>query len=251
MTNSPSARRPIYARPLTWIISAAVVIVLVIGAIVGTKIYVSAQNDTAPDAFGSTASATEEPSGSGTSADEGAAGEGSAGEIAGEWEISDGSEAGYRVAEVLNGDDVTVVGRTDDVTGSVTIEGTTLTAGEVKVDLSTVATDNDRRDSYFTSTAIDTNSHPDATFTSEESIDLAALADSGSAEVELPGTLTINGQSQDATATVTATRTDDGLTVTGSIDATWADYGVEAPDLGFVSVEDSGVVEFSLTLTQQ
>ena len=31
--------------------------------------------------------------------------------------------------------------------------------------------------------------------------------------------------------------------------ATFADFGIEAPDLGFVSVEDQGSVEFLLRLT--
>jgi hypothetical protein len=34
-----------------------------------------------------------------------------------------------------------------------------------------------------------------------------------------------------------------------SIPLTFADFGIEAPDLGFVSVEDQGSVEFLLRLT--
>ncbi|WAL39959.1 hypothetical protein BRM1_12070 [Brevibacterium sp. BRM-1] len=55
---------------------------------------------------------------------------------------------------------------------------------------------------------------------------------------------------QDATVTMKASRSDDGLTVTGSTAVTWEDYGVKAPDMGFVSVEDSGSIEFSLNLEQ-
>ncbi|MBR7551633.1 hypothetical protein KC220_24140, partial [Mycobacterium tuberculosis] len=66
------------------------------------------------------------------------------------------------------------------------------------------------------------------------------------AEIEIPGTLDINGQSRETTAQGTVTRTDAGLRVVGAIDVTWQDHGVTAPDLGFVSVEDAGVVEFAL-----
>lgn len=244
MTNSPKARRPVLTRPLTWILAVVIIVVLVVGVLVGTRMYAASENSAAPEAF------SDQIDSAGADGSEGTDGtEGAGGEVAGEWTIGEGSVAGYRVDEVLNGDDVTVVGRTEDVTGSVTIDGTELSSGAVTVDLSTVATDNDRRDGYFSSQAIDTSEHPDATFTVTAPVDLSALANSGTAELQLPGTLEINGSSNDATANVTATQTDDGLAVTGSIDVAWSDYGVEAPDLGFVSVEDTGQVEFSLALT--
>lgn len=62
-------------------------------------------------------------------------------DLSGEWQIGTGSTAGYRVAEVLNGTDVTVVGKTEDVTGSITVDGSTLSAATVKVDVASIATD--------------------------------------------------------------------------------------------------------------
>ncbi|GAA1810467.1 MULTISPECIES: YceI family protein [Brevibacterium] len=239
MTNSTAARRPFYSRPLVWIIALIAIAVLVAGALVGTKLYTSSQNTAAPTEFANEDIA----SGSGGA-------DGAAGSIAGQWTIGEGSEAGYRVDEVLNGEDVTVVGRTPDVTGDITIDGSELTAGTVSVDLRTVTTDSSRRDNYFSGQAIDTNANPEATFTATGPVDLTALSDSGSAEIDIPGTLEINGQTQEATAQTTATRADTGLSVVGAIDVTWQDYGVEPPNLGFVSVEDAGVVEFSLALTQ-
>lgn len=47
----------------------------------------------------------------------------------GHWSVSRGSVVGYRVQEVLFGQDNTAVGRTSDVTGSITIRGTAVTAG--------------------------------------------------------------------------------------------------------------------------
>jgi hypothetical protein len=42
----------------------------------------------------------------------------------------------------------------------------------------------------------------------------------------------------------------EGGQVAGSIPITFADFGVEAPNLGFVSVEPDGFVEFSLTIAR-
>ncbi len=44
-------------------------------------------------------------------------------DLSGTWNISDGSFAGYRVNEVLNGTDAVVTGRTEKVTGSLSVDG--------------------------------------------------------------------------------------------------------------------------------
>ena len=51
----------------------------------------------------------------------------------GEWSVTKGSVVGYRVKEVLFGQDNTAVGRTSDVTGSITISATSVTAGTFTV----------------------------------------------------------------------------------------------------------------------
>lgn len=215
-------------------ITLAVVVVAVGALLIGGRIYADHQNETAAEAFTATAEETDAA--------------GSAGEIAGTWTVTDGSEAGYRVEEVLNGQDVTVVGRTEDTSGEITIEDTTLTEGTVVVDLTTVATDEQNRDDYFRTEAVDTATHPEATFTLADDVDFAALAEDGTATVTVPGTLAINGAEQDVEVELTLTRTEEGLTVVGASDVSRADYGVEAPSLGFVTVEDAGQIEFSLVL---
>lgn len=229
--------RRLFARPLTWLVVLVALAVIVALAFIGVRLYAQSQNDAAPEAFGS------------ESAEAGGS-TGVAGDVAGEWTVAEGSEAGYRVDEVLNGEDVTVVGRTSEVTGDVTIEDTTLTEGTITVDLASVRTDDGTRDQYFATQAIDTNQFPEAVFTVDEGVDVAALAEEGSASVEVPGTVELNGQSQEAVVSMQATRTDAGLEITGSSDVTWSDYGVEAPDMAVVTVEDAGQIEFSLQLTQ-
>lgn len=165
----------------------------------------------------------------------------------GTWTVSDGSYAGYRLDEVLRGEDVTVTGRTEDVTGEVTIAESEVTEASIEVKVATIATDSGNRDGYFRENAIEADQFPTATF---ELTEPAALEE-GATEVELVGDLTVHGETK--SVTVDAEVGGDGtnaLQVVGSVPITFADFGVEAPNLGFVSVEDTGSVEFSLDLAK-
>ncbi|GAA1850992.1 YceI family protein [Myceligenerans crystallogenes] len=170
-------------------------------------------------------------------------------ELDGDWSVADGSEAGYRVDEVLNGTDVTVVGRTSQVTGTVTVSGGELTAADVEVDTASIETDEAARDSQFQG-ILSTTEYPAATFSATEAVDISAVADGETVAVEVPGTMTITGTSQDVTAEIEVRLTDAGAELAASIPVTFADYGIEAPDLGFVTVEDDGFVEAQLSLAQ-
>nr|WP_233613995.1 YceI family protein [Leucobacter edaphi] len=171
--------------------------------------------------------------------------------VAGEWTVSEGSEAGYRVNEVLNGTDVTVTGRTSDVRGTFTIseDGKTLSAARIEVDVASIQTDSSSRDSYFRDNALRTAEHPTATFTLTKPVTLAETPKSGDAvQATAVGDLSIAGTTRSVEAAVQVQS--DGSTgqLAGSIPITFADFGVEAPDLGFVKVEPKGAVEFQLNV---
>lgn len=170
-------------------------------------------------------------------------------DLSGEWTVADGSFAGYRVDEVLNGTDVTVTGRTSRVDGTLTVDGLSLTGAELTVDVASIETDSANRDDYFRTTALRTAEFPTATFVLGEPITVAEVPTVGEVQqVTATGELTLAGRTQQVTVELEAVL--DGSTgqVAGSIPITFADYGVEAPDLGFVSVEPDGFVEFSLEL---
>lgn len=169
--------------------------------------------------------------------------------LSGDWTIGAGSTAGYRVAEVLNGTDVTVVGKTEDVSGTITVDGSTLKDATVKVDVGSIATDQAPRDDYFRGTAMEVAKYPDATFTLTQSVDAAVPASGQVATVQATGELTMHGVTQTVTVPLQAALTADGVQVSGSIPVTFSDYGVEAPSLGFVSVQDKGTVEFLVKAT--
>lgn len=169
-------------------------------------------------------------------------------ELDGQWRVAGGSEAGYRVNEILSGQPVTVVGRTSEVSGSAVVDAKRLTEATLAVELGEVATDNPNRDQYFHGTVIDVSKYPTAVFKLTRPADLSALEDSASATVPLTGELTV----RDATRPVrldAKVRTDGSrVQVQGQIPMVYADYGVTPPDLGFVKVDPKGLVEFLVIL---
>lgn len=226
-------------------VGAGVLVLAVAGAIAGPRIYssvVSAQAADAPTLSGSAEMLEGGVETTGETLDPA--------DLVGDWAVADGSEAGYRVDEVLSGEDVTVTGRTDEVTGTLTIgdDGLTLEAADLTVDVASIATDNASRDDYFRQTALRTDDHPTATFALTEPVALAAAPAAGDVvEAEATGELTIAGETRPVTFSVEVRSDGEVAEVAGSIPITFADFGVEAPDLGFVSVEPEGLVEFQLT----
>ena len=80
------------------------------------------------------------------------------------WRVTDGSTVGYRVNEVLFGQKSEAVGRTSDVTGSVTVKNVKLSAAEFVVDMTTVTSDQSRRDDQFNGRIMETATYPTASF---------------------------------------------------------------------------------------
>ena len=231
-TDTPRKRR----KAVIWIsVIAAVVVIGVVAAIVGTNLYTSSENakaSAAPSVAASRAPSTIDDS-----------------DLSGEWTVGGDSEAGYRVHEVLNGSDVTVTGRTDSVTGSATVDGTSITKATITVQVADIATDSNQRDSYFRDSAMDTSAFPTATFELAEPIADAVPSGSGTTKVEASGNLTLHGVTKAVTATLEVGLNGDGVDISGSIPITFSDYGVQAPSLGFVKVDDAGAVEFLVHAT--
>jgi polyisoprenoid-binding protein YceI len=172
-------------------------------------------------------------------------------QLASAYTVGEGSEAGYRVSEVLTGQRIDAVGRTPDVTGSVQLADTRVTAGEVTVDLSTVKSDQDRRDEYFTGNLMETGRYPNAVFTLTRPVDLGAEF-TGSAPVtaDATGTLTVKDVTREVTFPLTAVRNGDSIDVSGSVPVTFTDFGIEPPSFGdFVKVDPTGQIEFLLRLS--
>jgi polyisoprenoid-binding protein YceI len=169
-----------------------------------------------------------------------------------DFESATGTFAGFRVDENLSSiGSTTAVGRTGDVSGEMTIDGTTVTTGSFSVDLTTITTNASRRDDEAQE-ALDTGSFPTATFTLTQPIELGADAASGAeVTVDAVGDLTIHGVTRRVTFPLQAKLVNGTAVVVGSLDLTFSDYGVEVPRSPVVlSVDDHGTLELQLLLVR-
>lgn len=240
MEETRSERR---ARPRTRgrgrLVLAGAVLALVL-AVGGPFAYINFVQEDAPERLG-VATAT---SGADTGAPTGAS-------LDGTWSVAGGSQAGYRVEEVLLGQNVEAVGRTSAVTGELTVSGTEVQSGSFSVDLTQVTSDDDRRDDAFQGRIMETATYPTATFELTEPITLAELpADGETVTATATGELTLHGTTRAVTVELTVQRDGDTVNVSGSIPVTFADYGIANPSFGPVTTEDNGEVEFLLALTR-
>jgi polyisoprenoid-binding protein YceI len=165
--------------------------------------------------------------------------------------LADGSStyAGYRVQEELSGIGAnTAVGRTQNVTGSMTIDGTTITDLEITVDMATLASDDDRRDNSLRERGLQTGQFPTATFTLTQPIEVGDVPKDGQAiEVSAVGDLTLHGVTKQVSVPIHAQIDGDTIQAIASVDVALADYDIEAPT-GFLvlSIADTGTIELHL-----
>ncbi len=194
------------------------------------------------------------PTTSATSGDAGAP----SGGFAGTWtldtssrSLDDGSStfAGYRVDEELSTiGSHTAVGRTNQVTGSMTLSGSQVTALDVTVDMTTLASDDDRRDNQLRERGIQTDAFPTAAFTLTQPIDVGQVPAEGKAiDATASGDLTLHGVTRHVDVPVQARWTGSRIEIAGSVGITLADYQIEKP-VGFIvlSIGDTGTIEFHL-----
>lgn len=164
------------------------------------------------------------------------------------------TQAGYRVDEVLRGENITVNGRTQQVSGTVQVADNRLTEGTVTVDVASIRSPDSSRDNRFRGDGImDTDRFPTATFRITEPVDLSAVPASGAAAtVRATGTMEVKGSSRPVTTDLRVARSGDSVIVQGAVPVRWSDYGVEAPRIGdFVQVEDTGTIEFLVNLARR
>lgn len=173
--------------------------------------------------------------------------------VAGEWQVAADSVAGYRVRERLANlpAESDAVGRTSDVTGSITVEesgdGARLTAGTLTVDTTTITSDEGRRDNRLRSEGLQTDQFPMATFVVTQPAEVPAAALAGTAtDITLVGELTLHGVTKTVEILAQAQLTDGRIQVAGSLTFPLADFGISAPNVGgfILSIADEGALEF-------
>jgi len=250
---------------MKWAIAAVVVVVL--AAVGGPFVYInfikddaperlSLSEDLAPASSAATATTTTAPAPAATSAPGTVAAAptpattavAATPAAAESWTIEvANSTVGYRVVEVLFGQDTEGVGRTTAVTGQMTLAASQVTDATFEVDMATVTSDEDRRDNQFRGRLLSTDQFPTATFVLTVPIDLGNVpAEGAPVTATASGDLTLRDTTNPVTFDVQAQRSGGVIQVVGSTDIAFADYTIPQPDVPGITTQDHGLLEFDL-----
>jgi polyisoprenoid-binding protein YceI len=245
-----------FTRPrhwLRWLIGAVVVLAALAAA--GPFVYIHFFN-AEPSALALTPgnSSSSSPGATASSGGTATANTAASGAVAGTWTVGSGSIVGYRVNEVLLGQNATAVGRTTSVTGHLTISGTAATAASFSVPMDTIHSDKSQRDAQFDGRIMDVSQYPTGTFTLTSPIDLGPVLPAAGVikSYTARGQLTLHGTTRAVTFTLTAERKGAQIEVAGDIPVLFSDYNIQNPSFaGFVTTQNHGLLEFLLVFNKE
>ena len=170
-------------------------------------------------------------------------------------EISSGSEARYRVREQLAFLDFPndAVGVTQDVEGKLVLGPDGAVSAEdslIKVDLSTLQSDEDRRDNYVRNRTLATGQYPHTEFVPTTISGLEwPLPSTGEASFSITGDMTVRDVTKEVTWETTAQFSDGRITGTATTDFTFDDFDLSVPSVAVVlSVENNIRLEIDFVL---
>ena len=223
-----------------------VVVLIVLAAVLGPYIYIHFIEGPAPAKL----ELPKSPTSSTSSTSKGSAAPSSS--LDGNWKVGAGSMAGYRVQEVLVGQNATAVGRTNKLWGSLSIAGSTVTKGTFTVDMASVVSDQSERNARFDGPIMDVSQYPTATLTLSAPIDLGTIPAEGAvAHYSAAGNLTLHGVTKSVNFPVTAERVGAGIDVLADVPITFSKWNIADPSIGgFVTTASNGTLEVLLHLTQ-
>jgi polyisoprenoid-binding protein YceI len=170
----------------------------------------------------------------------------------GTWTVEQGDQVwvGYRVHEILRGLDKEVTGRTGDVTGSMTIDGSTITEAELTADLTGLTSDDPIRDNAIRTRGLESATYPETTFRLTEPITLDAPPAMGQpVTATATGDLTVRDQTRSIDIPLTAQWDGDQIavaTVGQGVRLEFADFGFGAIEVPIARTDDFGFLEVQL-----
>lgn len=181
------------------------------------------------------------------------------GAVDGTWTLSandaNGSFVQYRVHEQFAAGlvDNEATGKSTDVTGSLTIKGTTVSDVSVTANLAALTSDKAFRDNALKTRGLETNTFPTAKFVGSGPITLtSAPVKATTIDIEVPGQLTLHGVTKPVTVPLQGRW--DGKTVqvvVKALNINLTDYGMTPPTGGPIAeVDDHGDLEMQLFFTQ-
>jgi polyisoprenoid-binding protein YceI len=174
------------------------------------------------------------------------------GPVSGTWAVTSGSQAGYRVQEILFGQHHTAVGRTARVSGGITISGTTVIAADFSVNMASVKSDQPSRDAQFVGYIMKTYDHPNGSFHLTRPVLLGRIpAPRSIVAATATGQLDLRGVSRSITFTLQAERVGGRLDVNAEIPISFSEWHIPNPSFAVTQVGPTGIIEVLLVLAPQ
>jgi polyisoprenoid-binding protein YceI len=168
------------------------------------------------------------------------------------------SEARYRVQEQLAGFDFPndAVGTTTEITGVIVVgpDGTIVSdRSEFRIQLASLATDNQRRDNYVRGRTLEVEQYPEAVLVPRRFLGLRdPLAESGSQDFQLEGDLTLHGHTRTTTWEVTAAFGSEAITGLATTAFPFDTFQIPVPRVARVlSVDDNIRLEMAFRLLRE
>jgi polyisoprenoid-binding protein YceI len=169
--------------------------------------------------------------------------------------------AGFRITEHLGPLTHTAVVRSSQVTGTMTLHGTTVTPATVTVDMNGLESkdgqlpagvpDIANRVSFLHQHYLEIDQFPTSKFTLTQPITLPSVPKPGVKQhVAANGTLTLHGVTKSVTVPIDAIWNGSVIDISGSLPVALADYQIERPQLPFTTVSTNGTMEFELELAK-
>jgi polyisoprenoid-binding protein YceI len=165
--------------------------------------------------------------------------------------VGPGSVVGYRVQEVLLGQQSTAVGRTTKVSGSFVVAGTVVRSGSATADMASVTSDQSERNAQFDGRIMEVGTYPTATLVLTRPIVLdPSFAEGSVHQYPASADLTLHGVTKPVTFTVSTERRGGTVYALTDIPIVFADWGIDNPSIGgFVTTQSTGTLEVLLALT--
>jgi polyisoprenoid-binding protein YceI len=183
-------------------------------------------------------------------------------DLGGVWVVTAGpgdeskrSMVGYRADQQLLWETVTVDGRTNGVSGTVLVDGTTLQSANITVDVASMQSPHHGRDKKFRSSDVmAVDQFPTAKLKVSDPVDLSGIPANGApASLEVPADLTLRSVTRHVEVRLDVQRSGDRVFAVGQTSIAFADYNIAppAPFAGILEVQPIATIEFQVILVRQ
>lgn len=176
--------------------------------------------------------------------------------LAATYTVTEGSQASYSVREQLARVNFPsdAVGVTEGVSGSIVLaeDGSVQEGSEIVVDVSTLVSDESRRDGYLQRSSLESETYPEVIFVPTEIRGTTfPLPESGEVPLEILGDLTVRDVTREVVWQGTATVEPSQVQLTASTTFTFEEFEMEKPSvMSVLSVADDITLEIALVLDE-